>query len=410
MSEAGIAGPSSISLLDAAARTRLGLELAPSGLRAQAADNAASSSQASPVSFTDFITGQQSGAVTGFAASAISAGLSTFLQQAGNASPNRPGTPSQENRSPDEQSLDEQTSDGQTLDAQATAQSDLEAQSDFEEGIEGVSAFDVPEEAQPAGESDQSAAEEAVEQATDPDAVGPDGLTAAEREVVSQLRERDAEVRRHEQAHAAVGGPYAGAPTYTYETGPDGNRYAVSGEVSIDSSPVRGDPEATIRKLQVVRRAALAPASPSPQDQRVAAQAQQDITRARAELAQERLRGDAPEPGQIETEAGQLSETIAEFDPTPEAASSAGQERLASSETGAQSENGAENGAENGSNIGFSAQTGAAIGTGLGASPGAATPQQVSNALSEAALLGNGETVFANFPRIDPGRLFNLTS
>ncbi|MCA8932648.1 MAG: hypothetical protein KDA49_09290, partial [Rhodospirillaceae bacterium] len=60
------------------------------------------------------------------------------------------------------------------------------------------------------------------------------GLTEEEQAEVDALKERDAEVRRHEQAHAAAGGAYAGQPTYEYQTGPDGNRYAVGGEVNID--------------------------------------------------------------------------------------------------------------------------------------------------------------------------------
>ena len=110
-------------------------------------------------------------------------------------------------------------------------------------------------------------------------------LTEEEQQVVKELQARDAEVRRHEQAHAAVGGQYAGSPTYTYQQGPDGGRYAVGGEVSIDSAPIEGDPEATILKLQTVRRAALAPAEPSAQDRAVAAAATAGIARAQAELA-----------------------------------------------------------------------------------------------------------------------------
>ena len=91
----------------------------------------------------------------------------------------------------------------------------------------------------------------------------------------------------HEQAHAAVGGRYAGAPSYTYERGPDGKRYAVGGEVGIDTSPVPNDPEATLRKMEVVIRAALAPAEPSAQDRQVAAQAQLQMAEARVELAQQ---------------------------------------------------------------------------------------------------------------------------
>lgn len=116
------------------------------------------------------------------------------------------------------------------------------------------------------------------------DEAGADNLTPEEEVRVRELQQRDAEVRRHEQAHATVGGQYAGAPQYDYERGPDERLYAVSGEVSIDTSPIPGDPQATIAKMQQVRRAALAPADPSPQDQRVAAEAQQAITQARSEL------------------------------------------------------------------------------------------------------------------------------
>ena len=84
---------------------------------------------------------------------------------------------------------------------------------------------------------------------------------------------RDREVRAHEAAHASVGGIYAGAPSYSFARGPDGKNYAVSGEVSIDVSPVAGNPQATIDKAQIVRRAALAPAQPSSQDRAVASAA-----------------------------------------------------------------------------------------------------------------------------------------
>lgn len=106
---------------------------------------------------------------------------------------------------------------------------------------------------------------------------------------LAKLRQRDAAVRRHEQAHAAAGGPYAGAPSYEFTKGPDGKQYATGGEVPIDASPIPGDPQATITKMETVRRAALAPSDPSAQDLKIAAQAQAEIGRARAELAQERL-------------------------------------------------------------------------------------------------------------------------
>lgn len=110
---------------------------------------------------------------------------------------------------------------------------------------------------------------------------------AAEQRDIKELKERDREVRAHEQAHASVGGQYAGSPTYEFETGPDGQRYAVGGEVSIDVSK-EGEPEETLRKMQQVRAAALAPAEPSPQDLRVASEAQQKAIDARQEIAEER--------------------------------------------------------------------------------------------------------------------------
>ena len=110
----------------------------------------------------------------------------------------------------------------------------------------------------------------------------------AELELVRELKQRDQEVRAHEQAHAAVGGQLAGGATYTYQQGPDGVRYAVGGEVQIDMSSVPNDPQATLDKMQLVQRAALAPAEPSSQDRQVAAQAGQVAAQAMAEIAQER--------------------------------------------------------------------------------------------------------------------------
>jgi hypothetical protein len=62
----------------------------------------------------------------------------------------------------------------------------------------------------------------------------------------------------------------------------------VSGELSVDTSEVAGNPRATIAKMQVVRRAALAPQQPSAQDRRVSAEASRKEPEARAELAEER--------------------------------------------------------------------------------------------------------------------------
>ena len=124
--------------------------------------------------------------------------------------------------------------------------------------------------------SDQSAGKENAE----------DKQKEASRQEVEELKARDREVRTHEQAHAALGGQHAGSPQYEYTQGPDGKRYVTDGEVSIDVSEAK-TPEQTVRKMEQVRAAALAPAQPSSQDLKVAAEASQKAVEARAEIASE---------------------------------------------------------------------------------------------------------------------------
>ncbi len=112
-------------------------------------------------------------------------------------------------------------------------------------------------------------------------------LDDEQKQQLRELQKTDREVRAHEQAHKAAAGAHAGPVSYTYTTGPDGKRYAVAGEVPIDVSPVEGDPEATVTKMQQVRAAALAPAEPSAADRRIAAKAQQIEREAQAEKQQE---------------------------------------------------------------------------------------------------------------------------
>jgi len=112
---------------------------------------------------------------------------------------------------------------------------------------------------------------------------------------VQKLRERDREVRAHEQAHIAAGGQHvSGGASFSYQTGPDGRQYAIGGSVQIDTSPVPGNPEATEEKARAVRRAALAPANPSSTDQNVAAKAAAMEGRARSEQAEQTGNGNLP--------------------------------------------------------------------------------------------------------------------
>lgn len=110
-----------------------------------------------------------------------------------------------------------------------------------------------------------------------------------EKKLVDELKKTDRAVRAHEQAHlAAAAGLAVSGATFSYQRGPDGQQYAVGGEVSIDASPGR-TPEETIAKAASIQAAALAPVDPSAQDRAVAARAAQMKLQAELELAQEKL-------------------------------------------------------------------------------------------------------------------------
>jgi len=110
-------------------------------------------------------------------------------------------------------------------------------------------------------------------------------LTPEEQKQVDDLKKRDREVKAHERAHISAGGNYVrGGANYSYQRGPDGQLYAIGGEVSIDTTSER-TPEETLRKAQTIRRAALAPAKPSSTDRAVAAKATRMEQQARIEIA-----------------------------------------------------------------------------------------------------------------------------
>ncbi len=112
-------------------------------------------------------------------------------------------------------------------------------------------------------------------------------LTQQEQKEVEKLKRRDTKVKAHEMAHVAAGGGVVnGGAHYEYQLGPDGKRYAVGGQVNIDVSS-EDNPEATVRKMQQVKKAALAPAEPSATDRAVAAKAARIETEARAEMREE---------------------------------------------------------------------------------------------------------------------------
>jgi len=115
--------------------------------------------------------------------------------------------------------------------------------------------------------------------------VDSQGLTAREKRLLAELGREDSEVRSHELAHFYAGRPFTTDPEYWFVTGPLGGRFAVAGHVRFDSTPIAGDPTATLEKFETLRRAALAPAQPSTQDLKVVADIERAIGRIRTELA-----------------------------------------------------------------------------------------------------------------------------
>ena len=156
---------------------------------------------------------------------------------------------------------------------------------------------------------------------------------AAEQQKIQALQSRDQEVRAHELAHASVGGSATGSPSYTFQVGPDGKKYAVGGEVSVDLSPVSGDPQATISKMQKVYAAALAPANPSSQDNRVAATASKIILQAQTEISGADPRTSAPSTNVKMNEGEETAESSESVGTSTSVDSLTGVESLTSGES-----------------------------------------------------------------------------
>lgn len=127
-------------------------------------------------------------------------------------------------------------------------------------------------------------------------------LSPQEIQELFKLKKRDREVKQHEMAHIAAGGIYVrGGATFEYKMGPDGKRYAVAGEVSIDISE-EANPRKTLQKMHVVQRAALAPSHPSAQDRRVAALAAAKAIEAMIKIIKEMNQLNNPDKMEVASE------------------------------------------------------------------------------------------------------------
>lgn len=122
------------------------------------------------------------------------------------------------------------------------------------------------------------------------------GLTEEEKKELEKLKERDRQVRQHEQTHVAEsGGSVKGVPHYEYETGPDGRRYAVGGYCEVDMSPGR-TPEETARKARAIERGSLAPPADELSD------ADRQVARAAKQMSQNAQKQAAAKGARVSTE------------------------------------------------------------------------------------------------------------
>lgn len=118
-----------------------------------------------------------------------------------------------------------------------------------------------------------------------------DGKQTEQEAVIRELQSTEREVIAHEAAHQAAAGRFGGPVSYTRTTGPDGKSYITGGQVPIHFVP-GVTPEETLRNMEQIRKAALAPSDPSGQDIRVAARAAAAAAEARRDIAQSREGGD----------------------------------------------------------------------------------------------------------------------
>lgn len=108
---------------------------------------------------------------------------------------------------------------------------------------------------------------------------------SGEDETLRRLKNRDAHVKAHEASHAGSGGVMTiGAPSYTYQIGPDGKPYAIGGKVTLASRPA-SNPRMAELHARSLKNASLSVDDPSPQDLAAASSAEAMAREARIAAA-----------------------------------------------------------------------------------------------------------------------------
>jgi hypothetical protein len=134
-------------------------------------------------------------------------------------------------------------------------------------------------------------------------------LNAEELRELRDLERKDLQVRTRDMAFIAAAGGAAGSYSVHYETGPDGQRYAVEADIRLDTSE-GATPEQTLAKARALRAASMSGRRESVKDGNAAAKAMRMEAEARAELERQRNtepRVAAPEPGLPEVDLPELS-------------------------------------------------------------------------------------------------------
>jgi len=94
----------------------------------------------------------------------------------------------------------------------------------------------------------------------------PDSPYSGRQRAIEQLKMRDKDVRAHEAAHTSNPDLVTvGAAQYDYTIGPDGKAYATGGRVTLSTGNARTPQEALV-KAEALKKASMAPGSPSSHD------------------------------------------------------------------------------------------------------------------------------------------------
>ena len=212
---------------------------------------------------------------------AISAVVNSKISSSGVSATEKNSSEANEN---DKKSVAKSSTDSSTISQSAK----LKAKA--MERIEGLKQTLEPDPVEQSEQNEQLDKQKPVLDQTKQDektSIGKEELTKSEKEQIKELEKSDKTVKAHEQAHlAAAVGLTTGGAKYSYQTGPDGKRYAIGGSVPI-KVPKGKTPEETIKLNEQAKRAALAPAEPSSKDRQVANKAERNIAKAQKKLAED---------------------------------------------------------------------------------------------------------------------------